>query len=399
MDGMTLRKQLMQLWKQTFGDSDEYISLFFDNYYNIDYIEYEEDCGNVISALFSVPYSFNTGIYKLKGLYLCGLSTAKYMRNKGVMSRLIERINLRAKSKGYDFTFLIPANEYLRRYYKNRGYVDAFYKYNFKGAQLLNIIAENYKYKYQINLDNIEYTVCKLSEIGAGYYQYIIKYLSKIVGRYGDFNLHHSLKDWQAVLNENRISNNDILICYIKNICNIKGIAFICNKDNSINVQWIMTDNINSLYYMVNEINNTYSPVTFDIDYYDQYNMQSALKSDVGRNIEKCCRPYGMLRLLDSSRLVNCSIKWWGKIEKANLRGLINAEIVVQRREYDSNYLDNEVIRDMICDKISDEILSEEIDVNRKIASLILGKDAISAKRREELHLAELPLSISLLLE
>ena len=53
-----LKKCMKKLWKDTFHDSDVYISLVFDNYFNLDNIEYYEEDGALISALLGVPYSF-----------------------------------------------------------------------------------------------------------------------------------------------------------------------------------------------------------------------------------------------------------------------------------------------------------------------------------------------------
>lgn len=44
------------------------------------------------------------------------------------MTRLLARINEKAREAGYVFTFLIPADEGLRMYYHDREYVNAFYR-------------------------------------------------------------------------------------------------------------------------------------------------------------------------------------------------------------------------------------------------------------------------------
>lgn len=144
-----MRVRMMELWKETFHDSDAYVNMFFTNCYSPDYsLAYVED-DKVKAMLFGVPFTFNgftavaddyshfTNIREdearilysgLQGLYLCGLATEESARRQGIMSAMIEKINETAKSSGFDFTFLIPANDGLVDYYSNRRYVKAIYR-------------------------------------------------------------------------------------------------------------------------------------------------------------------------------------------------------------------------------------------------------------------------------
>ena len=161
MENSVLRKQMMKLWKNTFHDSDDYISLVFDTYFTPDFVAYREENGNVISAMLSVPYTFalsdnfvdkdccdpmitispkynnrtNSGVpgsddesNLVKGLYLCGLMTSPSHRGAGIMGELIEEMNLRAMRMGFAFTFLIPSSDGLRRYYVKHGYFNASFR-------------------------------------------------------------------------------------------------------------------------------------------------------------------------------------------------------------------------------------------------------------------------------
>lgn len=127
MNNQELRKNMMKLWKDTFHDSDKYISLVFDNYFNPDFIEYHEENGKLISALLGIPYYFNNGKEKIKGMYLCGLATLEEYRHRGIMNNLIEKINDKAPQNGFAFSFLIPSSDMLRMYYISKGYFNAMY--------------------------------------------------------------------------------------------------------------------------------------------------------------------------------------------------------------------------------------------------------------------------------
>ena len=128
MNPAELKNKMKSLWRDTFHDSDAYINLVFDNYFNPDLLEYEEMNGDVVAGLLGVPYSFGNSDRQVRGLYLCGLATKPQYRSRGIMTRMLARINEKALKAGFAFTFLIPADAGLRKYYKDRDYVNAFYR-------------------------------------------------------------------------------------------------------------------------------------------------------------------------------------------------------------------------------------------------------------------------------
>ncbi|MCM1377193.1 MAG: GNAT family N-acetyltransferase [Clostridium sp.] len=190
---MDTRAKMRELWKDTFNDSDEYLSITFDNYYSEDYVATEFKGDRLVASLLSVPYDFvckvgeryadeegtiigdggpvPLGVKKFyRGLYLCGLDTVPELRGRGIMARLINEIAERGMGMGYDFLFLIPADSRLRNYYRRHGFSDFFYqkvltfppKFNFissfgkfccKNDFRYNIIISNENtFKYKINI-------------------------------------------------------------------------------------------------------------------------------------------------------------------------------------------------------------------------------------------------------
>lgn len=130
MDKITAEKRredMMKLWKDTFHDSDRYVRLVFDNYYTLDnsFVTYHEN--RIIAAILCIGYEFQIlakegAREKIKGMYLCGLATHPDWRRKGIMSRLMDEAEKAARKRGYNMTFLIPADDYLRLYYERKGY-------------------------------------------------------------------------------------------------------------------------------------------------------------------------------------------------------------------------------------------------------------------------------------
>ena len=214
MDVQQVRENMMSLWKETFGDSSEYISLVFNNYFNPKFISFFEEGGVVKSSLMGIPYDFvsKTG-RTLQGLYLCGLATKKDSRRRGIMTRLLDQINIKAEEEGFDFTFLIPSGEGIRRYYRDCGYQDAFYlkkEYYVRG----------HDFKSDIKLSCSRYDFERKNQIT----DFLCKYGTSVFNRDSAYILAHSRKDWEIVLDETLISNGHVFIGQSEN--SICAVAF-----------------------------------------------------------------------------------------------------------------------------------------------------------------------------
>lgn len=123
----------MKLWKETFHDSDEYIRLVFDTYFSPDNVCVRYDGEKLVASLLSVDYQFliPDGYAWDEGFiatYLCGLATRPEYRNRGIMTSLMEEAERKAGAKGSAMTFLIPADDHLREYYRRHGYRNASYR-------------------------------------------------------------------------------------------------------------------------------------------------------------------------------------------------------------------------------------------------------------------------------
>ncbi len=121
------RRDMMELWKDTFHDSSRYIDIVFDAYFQPENAFTFYDGEKLVASLLGVEYQFQSQdekgeIQLLKGLYLCGLATLPSYRRRGIMSQLMREAEKSAKDRGFDLTFLIPADSHLREYYEKKGY-------------------------------------------------------------------------------------------------------------------------------------------------------------------------------------------------------------------------------------------------------------------------------------
>ncbi len=196
---------MMELWKQTFHDSNRYIKLVFDTYFSPDnvFVRYEGE--KLISALLGVPYRFscnkeNSKILS-KGFYLCGLATHPQWREKGIMGQLMEEAENRADEMGYDMTFLIPADSHLREYYSKKGYRTASFRKRLV-LDIPEIHAEDGKSKMYI------YTIRDFLEKGKkSFVDDIAEWCNKIEMSNGYIpTIQHSKTDMMAVMAENENS-------------------------------------------------------------------------------------------------------------------------------------------------------------------------------------------------
>lgn len=259
-----VKQKMMELWKNIFHDSDQYISLIFDNYFDTDYTFYKEVEGEIVAGLLGVPYSFGNVDNNLRALYLCGLATHPEHRSQGYMTELLEMANRKAASDGFAFTFLIPSDEGLRKYYHDRNYVNAFYRVvdNYTSLhdfdlEYQSILAEqkekvaDLKRRYYDNLSCDYISASKpatKAEIEA-----LKALISGIENSQLDLQIIHSDRDIEILIPENAVSNGAIHFC-LNNTGNITAAAFCSISDHSINIQKLYATDVASKFKVLGAV-------------------------------------------------------------------------------------------------------------------------------------------------
>lgn len=118
----------MKLWHEVFGDSYDYIDLWWEAYSPGAYIDLITDSGSQPKSMLLAPQcraKINSGIDEtiVEGRYLCALSTVPSYRGRGLMRSMMRMVENVAKQKGEAFVCLIPASSSLRNFYESLGYV------------------------------------------------------------------------------------------------------------------------------------------------------------------------------------------------------------------------------------------------------------------------------------
>lgn len=263
MNDTELKHKMTALWKETFHDSDEYISLIFSKYYNPELIEYEIIDNELAAGLLGIPYEFGGENCRIKGLYLCGLATRQRHRGQGIMSRLIEKINKKAAEKGFAFTFLIPSGERLERYYSHHGYVNAFYRCE-RNYTCLHDFKQEYESVLELRKDKVSdlkrryYGVLEGREVCHNAPNGVLEKIKNIIflmenGQF-DMEVFHGPEHVDTIIEENRISGGKMY--YTVNAQeDITAVAFTMLVDRSrVDVERIYSLDECSTYKLLEHI-------------------------------------------------------------------------------------------------------------------------------------------------
>ena len=107
------KAQIISLWSEVFGDSEEEILFFIENLKNGKCLAYYEN-----NVPVSMLYLIDCCIDNKKGKYIYAACTSKKNEGRGLMSSLIEF----SAELDTQYLCLIPANDSLIDFYSKRGF-------------------------------------------------------------------------------------------------------------------------------------------------------------------------------------------------------------------------------------------------------------------------------------
>lgn len=427
MQPQDLKEKMMKLWKDTFHDSDAYINLIFSNYFNPEYIEYHEENGRLVSALLGIPFDFKRGKRTIRGLYLCGLATAYEFRHHGIMTRLIESINHRAKELGFAFTFLIPASDILRNFYIEKEYENAIYNVEDRYTDVHDFDADcrallqkeeprvsGLKLKYYENLrvDVIDSIDHPLIESAASYIE---------TAEQSDFNytgLVHSRKDCICVIKENIISGGNVAVCSGPD-GKITGVLFATFDDRKrIIIPKIYHDDNCSYFKLLNKIKRLYSELSMSVICFPEETERRVLwsKSYVAANpdgapggaygvterifdVNRHARPYGMVRITDIVEILKFLTNDGDGCKYSILvKEGISEEISLICRIDNGKILVEEILTELVRSQLNED-KSLTVLSKKNLAKILFRKKDANNLIMEALGIPRLGLNMALLLD
>lgn len=141
---------MKKIWKSCFGDSDEYISLFFDNCFKPDMALVAFCDMRPVGMLFMIPTMLNFEGKEYIGEYIYAVAVKKEFRKIGIMRRLEKKATQIATDQKLSFLALIPQSRPLFRMYEKLQYKTAFY----------TGITSFMPFKY-FDVENVKVSACK----------------------------------------------------------------------------------------------------------------------------------------------------------------------------------------------------------------------------------------------
>lgn len=110
--------QLRTVWKECFGDSDEFLDSFFSAGFSPSRCRYLTVDGQVAAVL----YWFDVSCKGKRMAYLYAVATAPVFRGQGLCRRLMKDTHSHLTLRGYHGAMLVPDGEGLSRMYAGMGY-------------------------------------------------------------------------------------------------------------------------------------------------------------------------------------------------------------------------------------------------------------------------------------
>ena len=109
---------LRALFADSFGESEEFLDLFFDTAFTPSRSRIATEDGRLLASLFW----FDCELRGSKIAYIYAISTAKEYRGKGICRALMKSTHSHLKSLGYTAAILVPAEPSLFDFYARLGY-------------------------------------------------------------------------------------------------------------------------------------------------------------------------------------------------------------------------------------------------------------------------------------
>lgn len=118
---------LMEMWRLCFpADGEDFVRFYFSGVYTDEGTLLCLEEGVPVAALQVIPYPFKIGSTIGMAGYISGAMTHPDHRRRGHMEQLLQSAFRVMEERGYSYSFLIPQEDWLFRFYEKYGYEKAF---------------------------------------------------------------------------------------------------------------------------------------------------------------------------------------------------------------------------------------------------------------------------------
>ncbi len=276
------KKQIKDLWKIAFNDSDKFIRLYFKLVYKDENALVIDEDGRVVSALQMIPYTMTYYGEEISVAYISGACTLPSEQGKGLMTKLLHNAFEEMRRRNIAVTALIPAEKWLFDYYRKQGYTETF----------------EYSMKVYTRHEYIEperdLRVTQVEDPDPVVYSYFDRKL-----RERPAGILHSIEDFNVILEDFKLSKGRLFVAY-NYLKEPVGISFVlppdkCNTPKSVLVKEILYDDERVKKHLLYESTRKFKvpKAVYRIPFKDSL----------------ITYPFGMARAMDTDRL----IKIWTK--------------------------------------------------------------------------------------
>lgn len=111
--------QTRHIWQTCFGDSEEFMNIYFSKKYTATANITRHANGKVVAATQVLPYTLCQHGDRMPAGYVSGLATLPEYRGQGLAADILREAHLRLYHSGAILSLLIPGSESLRAYYQD----------------------------------------------------------------------------------------------------------------------------------------------------------------------------------------------------------------------------------------------------------------------------------------
>lgn len=121
-DTERIKTETMNLWRDTFHDSEDFMKLYFEEVYQPEINVVCQIDGHVVGALQTIPMRLKMDDEEASAAYISGVSVQADMRRQNIGSSLMRQAHNTLYAKHTVFASLIPAEPWLFDWYAQCGY-------------------------------------------------------------------------------------------------------------------------------------------------------------------------------------------------------------------------------------------------------------------------------------
>ncbi len=271
---MKEKEETKRLWQMCFNDTNDFIELYFNMRYSSKVNNVWKEHGHIVAALQALPYPITIGGYTLQSRYMSGVCTSPYMRNKGIMRRLMKRVHNKLHNENVAVATLIPAEPWLYNYYESMGYAPVF-RYSLSKVTP----------RETVDNDTIVNDVTSFDER-------IFNYFNREQRRH-DMRVLHTADDFMIIVADIAIGDG---ICLTTErdgfIC---GLAIAYKRNNQVEIEELIAESATEKELLIYEIAKRYSGMPIML------RGESSNKSDA--------ITIGMMRIISAETFLNAYAK------------------------------------------------------------------------------------------